>query len=442
MLPTLQAAAPEERAGAVWTAVQEVVGPLDGGVSADALYATGAVIGSPVPTPSGLRARLHVPAGATASFGAYFNAFPAAVWAHATAATRVRLTLRLTWAATVTVIRTDARGVRVLDRPLAVGPDGLLEVEVPLGDGTGGFVWFEIAADAEVELLEGSWAVDAAPLRGGRAVLGMPTMDRGRFVAANLRRLASAPQLLARVGRIVVVDQGNAPVAHDPDVAEAAAALDGILRLLRQANLVGSGGYSRIMREAVDERGADVVVLLDDDIEVEPASLLRSLAFGRLTTAPTIVGGQMLDLGEPGVVQAAAERVLPGVLWWAPADERTSTHDHAAVPLPGAPWVHERRDADYNGWWMCQLPLEAVRRLGFVLPLFLKWDDTEYGLRAAAAGVPTVNLPGAAVWHVAFRSKDDSVEWQAFFHARNRIVVAMLHGGSPPGSPATASRST
>jgi galactofuranosylgalactofuranosylrhamnosyl-N-acetylglucosaminyl-diphospho-decaprenol beta-1,5/1,6-galactofuranosyltransferase len=230
--------------------------------------------------------------------------------------------------------------------------------------------------------------------------------------------------------RVVVVDQGNAPIADDPAVVQAAEALEGVLRLLRQANLGGSGGYSRIMQEAVEAPGADTVVFLDDDIEVEPASLLRSLVFGRCTTRPTIVGGQMLDLGEPTTVQAAAERVVPGVFWWAAADERTSTHDHAATTLPAAPWLHERRDADYNGWWMCQFPLEVVRRIGFVLPLFLKWDDAEYSLRAAEAGVPTVSLPSSAVWHVAFRTKDDSVEWQAFFHARNRIVVAMLHGGS------------
>ena len=328
------------------------------------------------------------------------------------------------------MIRSSARGARSEQQRHAVGADGLLVTEMPLGDPSGGFVWFEVEADAEVEVLEGTWSVDVAPQRGGRAVLGMPTMDRGPFVAANLRRLASAPGLLRQVVRVVVVDQGNTPVAEDPAVVEAAETLAGILRLLRQPNLGGSGGYSRIMQEATEEQRADVVVFLDDDIEVEPASLLRSLAFGRCTTMPTIVGGQMLDLGEPATVQAAAERVVPGVFWWAAADERTSTHDHAAVPLPDAPWLHERRDADYNGWWMCQFPLDAVRRIGFVLPLFLKWDDAEYSLRAAEAGVPTVSLPSSAVWHVAFRTKDDSVEWQAFFHARNRVVVAMLHGGS------------
>ncbi|GAA4743119.1 glycosyltransferase [Amnibacterium soli] len=422
----------EDPTGIVWTPVQDVIGPLDGGVSADALYARGARFGDAAPTPSGVRARLHVPAGASASFGAYFNAFPAAVWRHATTATRALLSLRLSGPAVVSVVRSDARGARVDEQRHAVGDDGAFDLELALGEPSGGVLWFEVAAAAaEVEVRSGTWSVDVAPVRGGRAVLGMPTVDRGPFVAANLRRFASAPDLLRQVLRIVVVDQGRSPVAEDPAVGEAATALEGVLRLLRQANLGGSGGYSRILQEATEEEGAQVVVFLDDDIEVEPASLLRSLAFGRLTTRPTIVGGQMLDLGDPGVVQAAAERVVPGVFWWGPADERTSTHDHAAVAVPDAPWLHERREADYNGWWMCQFPLEAVRRIGLVLPLFLKWDDAEYSLRAKQAGVPTVSLPSAAVWHVAFRTKDDSVEWQAFFHARNRIVVAMLHGGDP-----------
>lgn len=417
--------------GVGWTEVQDVIGPLDGGAAADALYARGARFGEPVPTGSGRRSPLIVPAGSIASFGSYFNAFPAAVWRHSTAATRARLSLRLSGPAAVTVIRSDATGARVDERRHDVLADGVLAVDLPLGAPTGGVLWFEVTAAAtEVEVLAGTWSVDAAPVRGGRAVLGMPTVDRGSFVAENLGRIASAPALLLQVLRMVVVDQGRAPVADVPAVAGAAALLGDVLRVIRQPNLGGSGGYSRILLEASAEAGADVVVFLDDDIEVEPASLLRSLAFGRLTVTPTIVGAQMLDLGVPATIQAAAERVARGVFWWTPADERTSSHDHAAVPLPDAPWLHERRDADYNGWWMCQFPLEVVARMGLVLPLFLKWDDAEYSLRAAAIGVPTVSLPSAAVWHVAFRSKDDSVEWQTFFHARNRVVVAMLHGGS------------
>ena len=65
--------------------------------------------------------------------------------------------------------------------------------------------------------------------------------------------------------------------------------------------------------------------------------------------------------------------------------------------------------------------------IGLSLPLFIKWDDSEYGLRAKAAGYPTVTFPGAAVWHVPWTDKNDALDWQAYFHHRNRFVAALLH---------------
>ena len=68
-----------------------------------------------------------------------------------------------------------------------------------------------------------------------------------------------------------------------------------------------------------------------------------------------------------------------------------------------------------------------IREIGLSLPVFIKWDDSEYGLRAKAAGYPTVSLPGAAVWHVPWTDKNDVVGWQAYFHPRNRFIAALLH---------------
>ena len=92
-----------------------------------------------------------------------------------------------------------------------------------------------------------------------------------------------------------------------------------------------------------------------------------------------------------------------------------------------------RLDADYNGWWMCLIPKEALEKVGLALPAFIKWDDAEHCLRAREAGVPTVSLPGVALWHVSWVGKDDSIDWQAYFHARNRIVAALLHSRAPEG---------
>ena len=85
------------------------------------------------------------------------------------------------------------------------------------------------------------------------------------------------------------------------------------------------------------------------------------------------------------------------------------------------------------GWWMCLMPVAVLREVGLSLPFFIKWDDAEYGLRARAHGVPTVSLPGAAVWHVPWTDKDDAVDWQAYYHARNRVVAALLHSPFPHG---------
>src|SRR6201992_2435390 len=36
-------------------------------------------------------------------------------------------------------------------------------------------------------------------------------------------------------------------------------------------------------------------------------------------------------------------------------------------------------------------------------------------------------MPGPAIWHMAGRDKDDAIDWQAYFHLRNRLVVAAMH---------------
>ena len=76
---------------------------------------------------------------------------------------------------------------------------------------------------------------------------------------------------------------------------------------------------------------------------------------------------------------------------------------------------------------MCLIPTDVISKIGLSLPLFIKWDDAEYGIRAGRAGIPTVSLPGAAVWHVPWHDKDDTLDWQAYFHERNRLVAALLH---------------
>jgi galactofuranosylgalactofuranosylrhamnosyl-N-acetylglucosaminyl-diphospho-decaprenol beta-1,5/1,6-galactofuranosyltransferase len=76
---------------------------------------------------------------------------------------------------------------------------------------------------------------------------------------------------------------------------------------------------------------------------------------------------------------------------------------------------------------MCLIPVTALKKIGLALPMFIKWDDADFGLRAGEQGFPTVSFPGVAVWHVPWHEKDDTIDWQAYFHERNRLLSALLH---------------
>ena len=160
---------------------------------------------------------------------------------------------------------------------------------------------------------------------------------------------------------------------------------------------------------------------------VEPEGIARAVAFADLAATPTIVGGHMFSMYERSVLHAVGEGVNRYRWFWGPVNGTIYGHDFKAANLRQTTGLHRRVDVDYNGWWMCLIPTQVVRRLGLSLPVFIKWDDAEYGLRAKAAGFPTVTLPGAAVWHVPWTDKDDTVDWQAYFHARNRLLVALLY---------------
>ena len=110
------------------------------------------------------------------------------------------------------------------------------------------------------------------------------------------------------------------------------------------------------------------------------------------TTAskPTIVGGHMFDLYNRSVLHTFGEvvnpyRIVPAL---PSADMETAARFQRRRTCARPPWLHRRVDVDYNGWWMCLIPTTVIREIGLSLPLFIKWDDAEYGLRAKDARLP------------------------------------------------------
>jgi galactofuranosylgalactofuranosylrhamnosyl-N-acetylglucosaminyl-diphospho-decaprenol beta-1,5/1,6-galactofuranosyltransferase len=257
--------------------------------------------------------------------------------------------------------------------------------------------------------------------------IGVTTFNQPTYLLDLLRQLGDAPDTLEIVDEVVVVDQGTKKVRSQPDLEEASAGLGSKLRIIEQANVGGSGGFARGMKETVEGGRSRYVLLLDDDVASEPESILRGAAFADLCRTPTIVGGHMFSLYARSSLHSLGEIVKPWRFWWDSHRNVKPDHDFGRAGLRDTRWLHRRIDVDYNGWWMCMIPVEVIKTIGLSLPLFIKWDDAEYGLRAGKAGFPTVSLPGMAIWHVPWTEKDDALDWQAYYHQRNRLVAALLH---------------
>lgn len=431
------------------------------------------------------RTSATIPAGDEVSFETYFNAFPASYWRRWTNLDNVVLRLELSGTARVDIYRSKIDGARIAVTGEVIGDLGaaaegaeakvdgkdvhVCEIPVPLTQfEDGGWIWFDLTCETDVVIHSAGWYSDIEapsqtypdgtehPAPEGRVTIGIPTFNRPTDAVAALEALSSDPEVDAIIDAVLMPDQGTKHPADEPGFDTVAEHFGDRLRIFPQGNLGGSGGYSRIMYEALggpdsdSKRATDspFILYMDDDIAIEPDSILRAVAVGRFAKSPMLVGGQMLNLQERSHLHSMGEVIGRHDFMWTSAPHVHYDHDFYAHPLRDrgehgtnatgevvdSKDLHRRIDVEFNGWWMCLIPRVAAEAIGQPLPLFIKWDDAEYGLRAGKAGFPTATWPGVAIWHMAWSDKDDAIDWQAYFHLRNRLIVAALqHEGDAAG---------
>lgn len=431
------------------------------------------------------RTSATIPAGDEVSFETYFNAFPASYWRRWTNLDNVVLRLELSGTARVDIYRSKIDGARIAVTGEVVGDLGaaaegaeakvdgkdvhVCEIPVPLTQfEDGGWIWFDLTCETDVVIHSAGWYSDIEapsqtypdgtehPAPEGRVTIGIPTFNRPTDAVAALEALSSDSEVDAIIDAVLMPDQGTKHPADEPGFDTVAEHFGDRLRIFPQGNLGGSGGYSRIMYEALggpdsdSKRATDspFILYMDDDIAIEPDSILRAVAVGRFAKSPMLVGGQMLNLQERSHLHSMGEVIGRHDFMWTSAPHVHYDHDFYAHPLRDrgehgtnatgevvdSKDLHRRIDVEFNGWWMCLIPRVAAETIGQPLPLFIKWDDAEYGLRAGRAGFPTATWPGVAIWHMAWSDKDDAIDWQAYFHLRNRLIVAALqHEGDAAG---------
>ncbi|MFR0604140.1 glycosyltransferase [Bifidobacterium pseudolongum subsp. globosum] len=385
------------------------------------------------------RASLTVLAGRHASLCTFFNAFPAGYWRRWTRVDAVQFSARVRGRGTIMLFRSSGRGL--------FEPAGTIDVNAPTRATTvraelamtglmdGGFFWFDAKAGDSDDLTieDAAWSVPVEARRGsdGTLSIAITTFNRAPYCLNQLKAIAADANVRGRLDTIYCTDQGTDLVRDEPGFAAVAKDLGHQLTYVRQRNMGGSGGFARGMYETVKAGKSDYTLLLDDDAISEPESIMRAVQFADYCTRPTIVGGGMFHLDNRTMLYTLGERYNRASYWTQPAAGLEYNHDFATQPLRDSPKLHRRADSDFNGWWMCLIPTQIMREIGLSQPLFIKFDDVDYGLRAEDHGYHTVCLPGVAVWHQAWHAKDPSRTWEGYYLYRNHWICSLLHCTKP-----------
>lgn len=271
--------------------------------------------------------------------------------------------------------------------------------------------------DETVSVFGGRWVttVDEKRIRDIRLAIATTTFRKEEYVMRNIcavrTGIFSEGGNAASSMHMFVVDNGR--------TLDAQRLSDENIEVVPNPNVGGSGGFARGMMAAKDW-GATHVLLMDDDVHILPESLLRTLALLRLATddyADAFVEGAMLNMEEPSLM-------FEDVAWVKPDGMYDRIKGDCHVDRIGDIVRSEATDVEvdraYGAWWYCCIPMSAVDEHGLPLPVFVRCDDVEYGMRCR----PTIMaMAGICVWHERFegrfRASVDSYQL-----TRNFLVMA------------------
>jgi len=247
------------------------------------------------------------------------------------------------------------------------------------------------------------------------------TYQREAALADNLRLLfglRGRPAQSVEL-RVIVVDQGGT-------VERSRYPQEWNLKVVRQNNLGGAGGFTRGMLEALDEEAGWILLMDDDAIPDEAAfPILQQFIAQRAPDTSFALHGAMFSAEQPDTIYEAGATLEEPKKQSFDIVQRLRGY-RPSIPIEKDPKLWESMGIDYGGWWFFCLHTDTIRRAGLPLPLFLRGDDREYGMRLKAAGIETIPLPGLRAWHTEHGARLES--WPIFYDQRNKLIVHALYG--------------
>lgn len=253
-----------------------------------------------------------------------------------------------------------------------------------------------------------------------KIVLCTTTFLKEDYIIPNIElvknEVLAADDVIAKNFHMFVIDNGR--------TLDAEALSDEGVTVLPNPNVGGSGGFARGMMEAMKhDENFTHVLLMDDDVSISTESLRRtfnllSLATGKYKNA--FINGAMLVAEEPNrqfedvsyVVNSGAYASVKSNKYYMDQQQYIVRNEHIDVEIPKA----------YGAWWFSCIPVSAIEQVGLPLPLFVRCDDVEYGMRAKPI---YMTMNGICVWHDGFMGRSRA-SVDSYQYVRNFLIMIAM----------------
>lgn len=358
-------------------------------------------------------------AGAELSFDTSFGVFAAGRWRRLTAIKNLAATIYATGSGRVEIIGVETKffGTKFAEKIIAstgIASGGKTNVEVPnfLDEKYGSFYVRVSAEQTDVVISRAEWTTTTEVARAIKLSLSITTFNRQDYVkptVAKVLHLEKSVESLRGNLRVLVVDNArNIEFDTDPGAP---------LTVVQNPNLGGAGGFARGIIHLRNEGWATHILLMDDDISLEPDAIVRTYAlFSFARDEKLCVHGAMLSEERAWMQFEAGSKYRWRSLYPLRAIGREDDLRERKLALRDA---REKKFA-YTAWWYTAFPVSITR--DNPLPIFVRGDDVSYGL--LHTGKHSVTLNGVIVWHADFGLKNNPSS--LFYEKRNFAIIDTL----------------
>ena len=355
----------------------------------------------------------------------YFNSFSIGKWNKYTVLGNLKLRLELEGEFSVLVrharrMNQTIKDVIIAEKHVCTEEKSSVCIDVPVDFEEGAIYFNLIAVSDGAKFYGGAYEteIDESTLPDVKIAVGICTFRREKYVAKNMevlnRHILENPSS-------EMYDKLEIFISDNSQTLDIDAISTDKIHIFPNRNLGGSGGFTRSMIEIMkcrEQSGFTHILMMDDDIRLSPYALYKTYTFLKMLKPEhkdAFIGGHMLKIDAQNVQSEAADH-------WNIVAHHPVKYNYDLEKIDFILKNEIEDSVNYLGWWYCCMPLNVLNDNNLPLPVFIKRDDIEFGLRN---GKTFITLNGICVWHEPFEYKYST--YLEYYYFRNMCIMNARH---------------